>query len=168
MPTRVQKVLAPTAYGYHGLAERSDDLGKGGVIQEPVVVLPEHDLRDHDRVAVDALQLAHQVAAGDEPGHGDRWAEPGVFQTVDIDLRAGHGTACQHVADEAFGGPAAGDGQANGGTLVPRDRAFGVLPCFVVFRVQEPKQAHAVVDLVVILVGLVRRDGPAGLEVEFV
>ena len=112
-----------------------------------------------------ALELSDEVPAGDEPGHGDFRPEEVVFNGVDP---AGAGKLPVRLGTEAGeqrrGGLARGDGVGGGGAglaLVDPQRAPEL-------HLQQAQHAHAVFQLAVVVIKLVRGQLPPGEQVELI
>ena len=142
------------------------DIVGGGVIEELILFVPQHDLRE-DKALVEGFipEIFDDIPAADKAGDIDAAAEGDIGHAVDGKLPVGEFILCgfQKLPQEGGGGFAGGKGEVTflliavfhgkgGGEFIP----------------QKGGGAHAVAQLVKVLVIAVIRQGQPGDEVELI
>ena len=141
-------------------------LRNGHIVQEGILLFPQHDGRDAQRPALQAaLALGDDVGGRHKTGHADIAAKELVLDGVDRDLdhRVLAVKLVHHLTDE-------------GGCHGARDhiQLLGAVDAVRLFQLgqklfaEQAHHAHAVFQLVVVFIELRRWDGPPCLEIPLV
>ena len=159
-------VAAAGGQDFHLHAEPLAQLLDGHIIEEGVLLLPQHHGRHAQRAAGQpALALSDDVGRRDEARHADVAAEEVVFDGMHFYFY--HGVLAvelvHHLGDEGRGHGAGDDIHLFGAI-----DAVGLFQLGQKFLPEEAHHAHAVFQLVVVLIKLRLRDGAAGLEVPLI